>query len=146
MYVIGSFFGKPDSLGKFYLYIGITSLCLYNSTQFLLLQDGIVHKLADLFLCKRQNFMCQRLFLLTSENDYVIVIVLGQICSDAYGKAAEWFFHSAVSIFTVAIGISPNRLIFDICIVKSQCALGKFHRNSRTLQNAAILGVGNRDL
>ena len=146
MYVIGSFFGKPDLLGKFYLYIGITSLCLYISIGFFVLQDGIVHKLTVLFLCEIQICAQHRHILLTFKKGHAIVIVLGQICSDAYGKAAEWFFHPAASIFTVAIGISPNRLIFDICIVKSQCALGKFHRNSRTLQNAAILGRSNRDL
>ena len=37
-----------------YLYIGITSLYLYNSIQMTLLQDGIFHKSAAKLVCKTQ--------------------------------------------------------------------------------------------
>ena len=38
-----------------YMIIGLTSLCLYNITTFLLLQDGILYKLYSLYLCKIQK-------------------------------------------------------------------------------------------
>ena len=37
-----------------YLYIGITSLYLYNSIRFGLLQDGIFHKSTAKLVCKTQ--------------------------------------------------------------------------------------------
>ena len=37
-----------------YLYIGITSLYLYNSIRVPLLQDGIFHKFAAKLVCKTQ--------------------------------------------------------------------------------------------
>ena len=37
-----------------YLYIGITSLYLYNSIRFGLLQDGIFHKNTEKLVCKTQ--------------------------------------------------------------------------------------------
>ena len=42
---------------KFYLYIGITSLCLYSSTVIFLLQDGILYKVHRFISCKSQ-IMC----------------------------------------------------------------------------------------
>ena len=90
MYVIGSFFGKPDLLGKFYLYIGITSLCLYSSTVFFILQDGIVHKLPALFLCELQICAQQIQNLMTFQKAFAIVIVFGQLCPGRFCKAAAW--------------------------------------------------------
>jgi len=43
-----------EGSSEFYLYIGITSLCLYNITSFLFFQDGMLSKLTNLFLLKTQ--------------------------------------------------------------------------------------------
>ena len=45
---------SADVLG-FYLYIGITSLCLYNNAKYPILQDGILYKLNKNYLCKQIN-------------------------------------------------------------------------------------------
>jgi len=39
---------------KFYLYIGITSLCLYISTAVSLFQDGILYKVHKFISCNSQ--------------------------------------------------------------------------------------------
>ncbi len=44
-------FEKPMSLG-FYLYIGITPLCLYNSAAGGQMQAAEIHKLFRLYPCK----------------------------------------------------------------------------------------------
>ena len=40
-----------------FLYIGVSSLCLYNITTFFILQDGILSKLTVLYLCKVQIYV-----------------------------------------------------------------------------------------
>ena len=41
---------------RIYLYIGITSLCLYNTSKKRTFQDAILNKVNKLFLCKIQKF------------------------------------------------------------------------------------------
>ncbi len=53
------FFGSSEV----YLYIGITSLCLYNNSENLLFQDGISHKERQTFLYKRQKYAIYRYFI-----------------------------------------------------------------------------------
>ena len=51
---------RPDGLPVrvlVYLYIGITSLCLYSNINFLQLQYGILYKIISLNLCKTQKFL-----------------------------------------------------------------------------------------
>ena len=38
------------------LYIGVSSLCLYNITSFFVFQDGILYKLTNLYLCNTQIY------------------------------------------------------------------------------------------
>ena len=40
-----------------YLYIGITSLCLYIITEIFVFQDGILYKLNSFSLCKIQKYV-----------------------------------------------------------------------------------------
>ena len=50
-------------LSLYYLYIGITSLCLYNSTGYSHFQDGILYKVTHLFL-----FITEILYTLPQKN------------------------------------------------------------------------------
>ena len=60
-----------------YLYIGITSLYLYNSIRFRFLQDGIFHKFAAKLVCKSQNPGLYPIFPLTFFSMRDIFKVLG---------------------------------------------------------------------
>ena len=71
--MIGNFESASDSLAqfiflnrKFYLYIGITSLCLYHSAVSHDFQDGIVHKIVLANLFKTQISFSQSPFSLTA--------------------------------------------------------------------------------
>ena len=68
--------GVPTSLG-FYLYIGITSLCLYNNARPLILQDGILYKLNKNNLCKRINLWNITKIPLTNEREFDMLTMLG---------------------------------------------------------------------
>ena len=64
-------------LGKFYLYIGITSLWLHSTIVFFILQDGIVHKISTFVFVIYTNFFSAPLLTLTSASKCVILDVLG---------------------------------------------------------------------
>ena len=47
------------TVGFIYVYIGITSLCLYNITKIAYLQYGKLYKMTQKFLCKKQKMILQ---------------------------------------------------------------------------------------
>ena len=52
---------------KFYLYIGITSLCLYNSTKSCVLQYGNLYKVHETLSCNMQKLCEMTKCLLTKD-------------------------------------------------------------------------------
>ena len=60
-----------------YLYIGITSLCLYNNAKYPILQDGILYKLDKNQLCKQINLWNITKYELTNEAGFDMLTMLG---------------------------------------------------------------------
>ena len=65
-----------------YLYIGITSLCLYNNAEYLILQDGILYKLNKNYLCKWIKLWNITKTQLTNEHRFDMLTMLGGL----YGR------------------------------------------------------------
>ncbi len=55
-------------LRRFYLYIGITSLYKKNSINLSGLQDGMLHKNREVFLCDLQIYACDGHLWVDTEN------------------------------------------------------------------------------
>ena len=66
----------------FYWYIGITSLCLYNTGHKGLLQDGVLYKSHDLHLYITQILYISLNIYLTSHSQFDMINMLGPVHKD----------------------------------------------------------------
>ena len=67
------------SSGMIYLYIGITSLCLYNTADNPFSQDGILYNMNIFQLCNTQIIYTIHKFQLTSHPGFGMMNMLGSV-------------------------------------------------------------------